>query len=72
MKLLNESKNKKGDKKLRLWEIKTKIIYEDDYKTTEEYENACSKYDDKGWFYISSSDGWNGHGGYTMYQTVEE
>ena len=57
----------------RTWEIKTKIVYEDDYKTTRGYENACYKYDgDDGWVYVTSSTGWNGHGGYSMYQKVEE
>lgn len=55
----------------RTWEIKTKVIYEDDYKTTKAYERACEKMED-GWIYITSSTGWNGHGGYTMYQKIDD
>jgi DNA-directed RNA polymerase subunit M/transcription elongation factor TFIIS len=72
MKLLNEPKNKDGNKKLRLWEIKTKIVYEDDYETDEEYEITCEDVGNDGWMYITSDSGWNGHGGYSMYQKVED
>jgi hypothetical protein len=72
MKLLNEKKQTEdGNKKLRLWEIKTKIFYEDDYKTPETYIVACNHVGDE-WIFITSSDGWNGHGGYSMWQKVEE
>lgn len=72
MKLLNEKKQTKDDgTKLRLWEIKTKVIYEDDYKTKKAYEKACDGLDSS-WIFITSDSGWNGHGGYSMYQKVEE
>lgn len=56
----------------REWEIKTKIVYEDDYKTEKGYESACARYEGDDWIYITSSTGWDGHGGYSMYQKIEE
>jgi hypothetical protein len=70
-KLLNEKKNKDGDTKLRLWEIQTKVIYEDDYKSYKEYDNACNELGYE-WIFICSDGGWNEHGGYSMYQRIEE
>ncbi len=71
MKLLNEEKQPKSNTKQRNWEIKTKVIYEDDYKTPEAYIVACNHVGDE-WIFITSDSGWNGHGGYSMYQKVEE
>jgi hypothetical protein len=55
----------------RTFEIKTKIIYEDDYKTNKAYEKACGELNSD-WLFITSDSGWDGHGGYSMYQKVEE
>lgn len=71
MKLLNEKKNTKDYiVKLRLWEIKTKVIYEEDYKNYKEYEKACNELSN--WTFVCSDSGWNEHGGYSMFQKVEE
>lgn len=69
MKLLNEPN---GNKIKRTFEIKTKIVYEDDYETEEEYNIACDEVGNDCWMYITSDSGWNGHGGYSMYQKVED
>jgi hypothetical protein len=55
----------------RTFEIKTKIIYEDDYKTEAGYEVACNNVGDE-WIFVCSDSGWNEHGGYSMWQKVEE
>ena len=51
---------------MKIWQLKTKIIYEDDYKTDKGYENAIGLAEEKGWEYLTQSTGYNNHGGYCI------
>jgi len=46
--------------------IKTKVIYQDDYKTDRGYENAIGLAEEKGWEYQTQSTGYRNHGGYCL------
>ena len=48
------------------WRMRIKIIYQDDYKNTNHYDNIVGKFRNDGWLEVFSSTGYDNHGGYTI------
>ncbi len=51
---------------MKKFKLKTKIIYEDNYKTFRGFENAIGLAEEKGWEYLTQSTGYHNHGGYCI------